>query len=364
MALTLDDQVRRSTGVTTIAQEVRMATAAEFDAMRLAISLAQSADFPPGPNPRVGCVIVDPQGVALSSGAHEGAGTPHAEVVALGAAGTSARGATAVVTLEPCAHTGRTGPCTQALIDAGIARVVFAQQDPNPAAAGGAAVLREAGLDVESGILAEASRAINPKWSAAVARGWPFVTLKIAASLDGKIAAPDGSSRWITGEAARHQVHALRSESGAVMVGIGTVIADDPALTDRRVGASYQPIPVVIGHRDVPATSKLAGSGAITLRTHDLAFALRTLYERGIRSVLVEGGPTISTALLREGLVDELIWYVAPCVAGGGLPAVQDLGVTTIDQMRRLTLTSVTQVGEDIRIDMLPARVANQGGED
>lgn len=241
---------------------------------------------------------------------------------------------------------------------------MFSLSDPNPAAAGGASVLRQAGISVESGILEERSRALNSKWSIAVSRGWPYVTLKIAASLDGRIAAADGTSRWISGEAARQQVHELRAESGAVMVGIGTVIADDPALTDRREGASYQPTPVVVGHRQVPANSKLAKSGCVALHTHDLAFALEDLYERGIRSVLVEGGPTISTALLRESLVDELIWYVAPCLSGGGLPAVADLGVTTIDEMRRLTLTSVSQVGTDVRIDMVPDHAAARGGED
>ena len=339
-----------------------MASTAEVQAMTDAIALAQQALCPPGPNPRVGCVILAPDGSQVSSGAHEGAGTPHAEVVALQAAGAAARGATAVVTLEPCSHTGRTGPCTEALLDAGVSRVVFAVCDPNPQAAGGAEALRAAGVDVEAGVLEAQAQQLNAGWGVAVSRGWPFVTLEIAASVGGKIAARGGTSRWITGEEAREEVHALRAQSGAVLVGIGTVLADDPVLTDRRPGASYQPIPVVVGRREVPAKSQLAAREPLQLRTHDLREALRELFAHGVTTVLVEGGPTIATQLLRDGLVDQVIWYIAPTVIGGGLPAVGDLGITTIAEVERFDVTSVTRVGADIRVDMAPPAKGIKGG--
>ena len=219
-------------------------------AMQRAIELAaQSPDT--RPNPKVGCVIIDPTGQVVGEGFHEGAGTAHAEIVALDRAGEAARGATAVVSLEPCNHTGRTGPCAHALIAAGVARVVFAQSDDNGKAAGGAATLRAAGIQVTEGLMAEQARAVNPYWTFAAQQKRPYVIWKTAATLDGFVAAADGSSRWITGEAAREDVHRLRAEVDAVMVGTGTMLVDDPELTARIDGdlADQQPLRVVMGQR-------------------------------------------------------------------------------------------------------------------
>ncbi len=341
-----------------------MATAAEFHAMTRAIELAAIVDAEFGPNPRVGCVLLSSDGSVIAEGAHTGVGTPHAEVAALTCAGERAHGATAVVTLEPCRHTGKTGPCTEALMRAGIRRVVFGQNDPNPVAAQGAAELTAGGIDVEGGVLAVEAANLNAKWSVAVSRGRPYVTLKIAATLDGRIAAEDGTSRWITGPEAREQVHQLRSESDAVIVGTGTAIADDPALTDRRPGATRQAVPVVLGMRALPGELQLSKAGALQIRTHDVAHALDDLYNRGFRQVLVEGGPTLATAFISAQLVDELIWYVAPVVLGGGLPALNDLHVRTIGNASRWQRNRVTTVGNDVRIDLTPISVQSSGGSD
>lgn len=339
-----------------------MATEAELRAMRRAIELAGATSLPPGPNPRVGCVLLDPQENVLSEGFHLGAGHPHAEVAALRQVGARAQGATAVVTLEPCAHTGRTGPCTQALIAAGIRRVVFGQSDPNPAAAGGASELRSAGIDVEPGLLSSEAYELNPQWSVAVSRGRPFVTAKVAGTLDGRIAALDGTSRWITGEPAREEVHALRSRVDAVVIGTGTAIADDPDLTDRRAQAGRQPRPVVVGMSDLPSHLRLNARGVIQIRTHDLAEAMTELFELGDRWVLLEGGPTLTTAMLVAGLVDELVWYVAPAMLGAGKSAIGDLGISTIAQAQRWEIAFLGLVGTDARIDLKPVSYANPEG--
>jgi diaminohydroxyphosphoribosylaminopyrimidine deaminase/5-amino-6-(5-phosphoribosylamino)uracil reductase len=328
---------------------------AETDAMRRALALAADRDAPHGPNPRVGCVLLSTDGRVVGEGFHRGAGTPHAEVAALAAAGSAASGATAVVTLEPCSHTGRTGPCTEALLAAGVARVVFAQADPNPLAAGGADVLRAAGVDVVGGVLAEEAAALNEAWSFAVAHGRPFVTWKAAATLDGRVGAADGTSRWITGPEARADVHALRATVGAVVVGVGTLLADDPHLTVRRDGevSGPQPLRVVVGERDVPAGSRILDEAAETLhlRTHDPAEVLAALAAREVRHVLLEGGPTLAGAFVAAGLVDAVRWYVAPALLGAGPAALGDAGMSTISEALRLTVTDVTRVGADVRID-------------
>src|SRR4051812_43769812 len=208
-------------------------TPAEQAAMARALELAATPGVPLGPNPRVGCVLLDDSGATVAEGHHRGAGSPHAEADALARAGERARGTTAVVTLEPCAHTGRTGPCAVALRDAGVRRVVFAQADPNPVAAGGGVLLREAGIEVEEGLRRDDARALNRTWTFAVEHGRPFVTWKFATTLDGKSAAADGTSRWITSHAARVDAHRLRALCDAMLVGTGTVEVDDPALTVR-----------------------------------------------------------------------------------------------------------------------------------
>ena len=330
------------------------------EAMGRAIELA-SATRDPSPNPRVGCLLLDPAGQVIATGAHEGAGTPHAEVIALAVAGDRARGATAVVTLEPCSHTGRTGPCTRALIDAGVARVVFGQSDPNPEAAGGAAELRRAGIAVSEGIRAADAAALNPVWSAAMSRQRPTVTWKVAATLDGRVAAADGSSRWITGDAARQQVQEIRAQHDAVLVGTNTMLVDDPELTARTDGA-VQPWRIVMGQRSVPAAARVRRAEPTDrfwqIPTRDPAFALAQMVRRDIHTVLLEGGPALAGSFLRAGLIDRVIWYTAPAILAAGTGAVSDLGIGSIDGAWRLSLQEVSRVGDDVRIDLIPIAAA------
>jgi diaminohydroxyphosphoribosylaminopyrimidine deaminase/5-amino-6-(5-phosphoribosylamino)uracil reductase len=322
-------------------------TAAEQAAMARALALAASPGVPLGPNPRVGCVLLDDAGVTVAEGHHRGAGSPHGEADALAQAGERARGTTAVVTLEPCAHTGRTGPCAVALRDAGVRRVVFAQGDPNPVAAGGAALLREAGVDVEEGLMVDEARALNRVWTFAVEKGRPFVTWKFATTLDGRSAAADGTSRWVSGRAARLDTHRLRALCDVMLVGTNTVEVDDPQLTvrdehDRPL--PHQPLRVVMGERDLPATRRVFDAQAETLhlRTRDPETALKTLYARDRQHVFLEGGPTLAAAFVRAGLVDEIVAYVAPMLLGAGQQAVADLGITTIAAAFRPVVTDVT----------------------
>ncbi|QQS00880.1 MAG: bifunctional diaminohydroxyphosphoribosylaminopyrimidine deaminase/5-amino-6-(5-phosphoribosylamino)uracil reductase RibD [Austwickia sp.] len=331
-------------------------------AMRLALKAA--ARGPLGdPNPRVGAVITAVDGTVVGVGHHRGAGTRHAEVAALDEAGERARGGTAYVTLEPCDHVGRTGPCSRALVAAGVARVVYAQPDPNPTAAGGAHTLRAAGVAVEQGLFEADARALNAAWSAAMELGRPFVTWKFAASLDGRSAAADGTSQWITGPAARADVHARRAECGAIVVGTGTALADDPRLTVRDAAGRLvgrQPLRVVVGRRDLPPTARVLDGDAPTLqvRTHDPEAALAALHERGIRHVWLEGGPTLAAAFLRADAVDEVLAYVAPVLLGAGPAAVGDLGVGTLAAAYRLRLAQAEAVGDDVRLTLRPARAA------
>lgn len=326
------------------------------DVALMRLALEQATRGPLGnPNPRVGAIISDPAGVIVGEGFHEGAGTPHAEVVALRQAGLAARGGTAVVTLEPCAHTGRTAPCAGALIEADVARVVFAQADPNPSARGGRGLLEAAGIRTTAGVLAQEAEALNDAWTFSVVAGRPKVTWKFAATLDGRSAAADGSSRWITGPLARADVHQLRAQCDAILVGTGTVFADDPALTVRRPAASTtgrQPLRVVMGRRPVPETAHVLDGAAMTIQltTHDPAKALKALAAREIHHVWLEGGPTVAAAFLAAGLVDEVVAYLAPILLGSGESAVGDLGIQTIDQALRLVPHEVTTIGADIRI--------------
>ncbi len=315
--------------------------------MREALALAVSADAPRGPNPRVGCLLLSPDGTVVGRGYHRGAGSPHAEVAALADAGDAARGATAVVTLEPCRHTGRTGPCTQALIDAGIVRVVYAIDDPTGQAGGGAGVLRAAGIEVEAGLLAEEAAGVNRAWMHVQRHGRPFVTVKTAISLDGRVADATGGPTAITGPAARVFVHELRSRCDAVLVGTGTALVDDPQLTVRGSNGEVrgpQPLRAVMGTRDLPARLRVLDDAApsVLLRTHDPREALRQLLERGVERVLVEGGPTITAAFLDAGLVDEIVWLVAPRLLGGGPVALPRLGT-----MRNVRVSAVRRIGND-----------------
>ncbi|MGW5239819.1 bifunctional diaminohydroxyphosphoribosylaminopyrimidine deaminase/5-amino-6-(5-phosphoribosylamino)uracil reductase RibD [Monashia sp. NPDC004114] len=334
--------------------------------MRRALHLAASGPWP-DPNPRVGCVLVGPAGEVVGEGYHRGAGSPHAEVDAVAAAGTRSRGSTAYVTLEPCSHAGRTGPCADLLVAAGVARVVFAQTDPNPEAAGGAEVLRRAGVDTVGGVLADEAAALNDRWSRTVALGRPLVTWKFAATLDGRSAASDGTSQWITGEAARADVHVQRAMRDAVLVGTGTVIADDPRLTVRMPDggeAARQPLRVVMGERSVPRGARLYdGPGEVLhLATREPGEALRALWDRGVRDVWLEGGPTLAAAFLTAGLVDEVYAYLAPALLGDGRAAVGDLGIGTVSDLVRLVPVEVTCVGDDIRIHAITQACADPSG--
>lgn len=311
-----------------------------------------------GPNPRVGCVLLAPDGATIGEGWHAGAGTPHAEVRAIAdarAAGHDTAGATAVVTLEPCAHTGRTGPCTRALLTAGVTRVVHAVADPDPLAAGGGQVLVDAGVDVVSGLAREEGEAVLGPWLTAVRRGRPVVTLKIAATLDGRVAAADGTSRWITSPAAREHAHRVRATVDAIVVGTGTALADDPALTARTAEgdlAAHQPLRVVVGHRAVPARARLRGPGGelVALDTHDPSVVLADLARRDVRHAVVEGGPVLAAAFLAAGVVDELHVYLAPVLLGAGRSAVADLGITTLGDALRWRTVALEQVGPDVLV--------------
>ena len=332
-----------------------MVSQLEIAAMRRALELAASPDAPLGPNPRVGCVLVDQAGNTVAEGYHRGAGRAHAEIEALQRAGAAAAGATAVVTLEPCDHTGRTGPCSLALIAAGVRRVVYAQSDDSPAAHGGAERLRSAAIDVESGVLEKQARELNHVWTFATEHHRPFVTWKFAASLDGRSSAADGSSRWITSEQARADVHRLRAEADAILVGTGTALADDPRLTvrhDRHRPHEQQPLRVVMGMRDLPSKSRVLDAAAETLhlRSRDVTKALAELFQRGRQHVWLEGGPTVAGAFWRAGRVDRVVAYLAPSLLGNGSAALMDAGVGTVSGAIRLDIDDVSRVGPDLRI--------------
>ncbi len=340
---------------------------AERSAMRRALALAVTPGVPLGPNPRVGCVLLAPDGTTVAEGFHRGAGGPHAEVEALREAGDDARGTTAVVTLEPCNHTGRTGPCSEALVAAGVRRVVFAQTDTNPVATGGAERLREAGIEVEPGLLAEEAQTVNRTWTFALENGRPFVTWKFATTLDGRSAAADGTSRWVSSRAARLDTHRLRGLCDTMLVGTSTVEIDDPELTVRDEvdePVAHQPLRAVMGLRDLAPDRRILNDRAETvhLRTRDPREALDELFARDRQHVFLEGGPTLARAFLSNGLVDEVVGYVAPMLLGAGRNAVADLGIGTITDALHLHVTDVSVLqghdGEDtnVRLTMSPMR--------
>lgn len=338
---------------------------AERYAMQRALAIAATPGVPMGPNPRVGCVLLAPDGTTVAEGFHRGAGTLHAEAAALAEAGEAARGATAVVTLEPCNHTGRTGPCSEALIAAGVRRVVYAQPDANPVAVGGAGRLREAGIEVVGGVMIEEAQALNRAWTFAIARRRPFVTWKFATTLDGRSAATDGTSRWVSSRAARLDTHRLRALCDTMLVGTGTVEVDDPELTVRDEvdePVADQPLRAVMGLRDLPGDRRIFNDRAETvhLRTRDPHEALARLHELDRQHVFLEGGPHLAGAFLAAGLVDEVVAYVAPMLLGAGTSAVGELGIATIADAVHLHVTDVTVLqghdGEDtnVRLTMKP----------
>ncbi|MDT0183136.1 bifunctional diaminohydroxyphosphoribosylaminopyrimidine deaminase/5-amino-6-(5-phosphoribosylamino)uracil reductase RibD [Microbacterium sp. ARD31] len=333
------------------------ASGIERDAMHRALALA--ARGPRGVNPQVGAVILAPDGTVLAEGWHRGAGTPHAEVDALSRlAPGGASGATAVVTLEPCNHTGRTGPCSEALIAAGVARVVYAASDPGPHSAGGAERLRAAGVDVDAGVRAEDAEQLIASWLTVQRLGRPHVTVKWAQSLDGRAAASDGSSQWITGPDARADVHRRRARADAIVAGTGTVLADDPALTARDDAGGLlpdQPVPVVIGRRPIPETAAVRRHPKPLRQFDDLSTALAELGAQGVHRVFVEGGPTLASAFLRAGLADEVLVYVAPVLLGGDRLALTDIGVGTIGEALRLQTSRIDRLGDDLLVVAHPS---------
>jgi diaminohydroxyphosphoribosylaminopyrimidine deaminase/5-amino-6-(5-phosphoribosylamino)uracil reductase len=350
--------------------------------MRSALALARRGLGNTWPNPSVGCVVVQ-NGRVVGRAFTAPGGRPHAEPQALGMAGASARGATAYVTLEPCCHHGRTPPCTDALIGAGIARVVIAARDPDPRVNGqGVAKLRAAGIAVEEGVLAGEAAEILAGFHQRTTTGRPLVTLKLASTLDGRIATHSGESRWITREPARRAAHVLRGRHDAILVGVGTVMADDPDLTCRLPGFRPTPIVRVVAdsHLRTSMTSRLVASaretptwmlirhGTDATRRHafadvgirlievagaeagvDLQAGLLALGTAGITRLLVEGGAQVAAALLRGGLVDRIAWFHAPAVMGGDAwPAVQAFGIDRLDAMPRFVRQHATPVGEDM----------------
>jgi len=340
------------------------------DAERAAMSQALDAALggPRGANPLVGAVILDPEGKVLSVGHHRGAGTAHAEADALARArehGIDVTGGTIVVTLEPCNHQGRTGPCAQAIIAAGLARVIYAIDDPHDPAAGGAATLRDAGIQVESGLDAGRARELNARWLAAVVQRRPFVTLHIAQTLDARIAAEDGTSQWISGPESLRDNHGIRQRIDAILVGTGTVAIDDPRLTARTPDgelAAHQPLRVVMGLHPIPENAAILGDDgrALHLATRDPGEALAELFTQGVRHVMVEGGSRIISAFLTAGLVDELVVYQAPTLLGSGKNSVAGLGVRTLSEAQTWDWDhsdggAVRHLGRDLRLHLQPA---------
>lgn len=327
-------------------------------AMALAVEQAQAVKGATYPNPPVGAVILAADGAIAGVGGTEPAGGAHAEVVALRAAGSRAAGGTAVLTLEPCNHHGRTGPCVDALLDARVASVAYAVADPNPVAAGGAQRLRDAGIAVTGGLRAE-EVAHGPlrEWLHKQKTGLPHVTWKFATSVDGRSAAADGSSQWITSETARADLHRRRAAADAIVVGTGTVFADNPTLTARLADGSpapTQPLRVVVGEREIPPESNVCkgDSPTVILRTRDPEEVLRALADR--TDVLLEGGPTLAGAFLRAGLVHRILAYVAPILLGGPITAVDDVGAASIGDALRWHYDGVEQIGPDLLLSMVP----------
>jgi len=311
-----------------------------------------------GTNPQVGAVILGDNGEILAEGWHHGAGTPHAEVVALqnlAAKGIDSAGLTAVVSLEPCNHTGKTGPCSEALIRAGIKTVVFAAEDPGENSGGGSATLVEAGVRVVSGVLEAEAEEEGRVWLTSARLGRPFVTLKWASSLDGRAAANDGTSKWISGPESRADSHRRRAEVDAILVGTQTVIFDDPELTARKTDGTlydHQPLRVVLGESEIPLDARVFNDSAETihLRTRSIHGALAELFDRGIKHVWIEGGAKVASNFVKLGLVDEYLTYLAPMIIGGDRTAINNIDVDTISDARQLIFKEVKSLGSDIFI--------------
>jgi diaminohydroxyphosphoribosylaminopyrimidine deaminase/5-amino-6-(5-phosphoribosylamino)uracil reductase len=327
-------------------------------AMRLAVEQSAAVKGSTYPNPPVGAVILDRDGEVVGVGATEPPGGPHAEVVALRRAGRLADGGTAVVTLEPCNHHGRTPPCTEALVAAGISKVAYAVVDPNPVAAGGASRLGEAGIEVLPAVLTdEVEGGPLREWLHKQRTGLPHVTWKFATSVDGRSAAADGSSQWITSEAARADVHRRRAAADAIVVGTGTVFIDDPVLTARLPDGSLaerQPLRVVVGEREIAPEARVLNddSRTMVIRTHEPREVIKALSDR--TDILLEGGPTLAGAFLRAGVIDRILAYVAPILLGGPISAVDDVGVLSIAHAQRWRFDGIQPIGPDLLLSLIP----------
>lgn len=308
-----------------------------------------------GANPQVGAVILDENLNIIAEGFHNGAGSAHAEVKALQQLEVIPAGATAVVTLEPCNHQGRTGPCAKALIDAGISRVVFGASDPGDASANGAKTLQQAGVEVIGGLFADEITSQQKTWFTATNLKRPFITLKWAQTLDGRSAASDKTSKWISGTESRNHVHKMRSEIDAIIVGTSTAILDDPELTARKEDGSlyeHQPMRIIIGERTLPDNLRVFNDLAETeaFATRDLKEVIDKLYEKQFKHVLVEGGAKLISAFLEAGLFDEILVYQAPLLVGGTNVAVEELGISTMQDAMQLSFTEVSRLGQDVFI--------------
>jgi len=322
------------------------------DYMSRALELAINADLARDTNPIVGAVIVDAAGKIVGQGFHNGSGTAHAEVVAIADAGEKAKGATLYCTLEPCNAQGKTGPCAQAIISAGILRVVVAQRDPNVAMSGGAQTLIAAGIAVEFDVMSEQARELNASWNFAHETNRPWVIWKTATSLDGFISAVDGTSQWITGEPARERVQEIRASVGAIVTGSGTVLADDPLLTVRSLSEENQPLRVIVGDREIPKDAKVFTGPKPAIRIKgDLSEVISALWqEHGIHKVLVEAGAAIAHSIWTADLVDEIYWFQAPVLIGDGTPAIGPFGVNTLANAPRFPQYQLDRVGLDLLI--------------
>jgi diaminohydroxyphosphoribosylaminopyrimidine deaminase/5-amino-6-(5-phosphoribosylamino)uracil reductase len=320
--------------------------------MSRAIELAGKVDLSRDVNPTVGAVIVDSSGTVVGEGWHNGSGTDHAEVMAIAQAGTKAVGATLYCTLEPCNAQGKTGPCAQAVIAAGITKVVIAQADPHRAMSGGVKTLQAAGIEVEVGLLQDSAIDLNASWNFAQENNRPWVIWKTATTLDGFVAAEDGSSKWITGEPARERVQEIRASVGAILTGTGTVLADDPLLTVRALPDDQQPMRVIVGDRELPATSQIfTGTNPAIRMPGDLSKVITELWqEHGVHKVLVEAGSHVSQSLWSANLVDEVYWFQAPVILGSGKPAIGNFGVNTLANASRFPEYQVDRVGLDLLV--------------
>ena len=320
--------------------------------MQRAIALSEKGLGRTAPNPIVGAVIIATDGTVIAEGFHDRhKSADHAEVVALKIAGDKARGATMFVTLEPCNHTGTTGPCTQAIIGAGIKSVVFAVADPNPTASGGAATLKAAGIEVVAGVGVDEASYSNRAWLTKIIEGRPFITWKVAATLDGKIAAQDGTSKWITNEASRADVQKVRRTVDAIMVGTQTVIADDPHLIPRDGLTSGNPLRIVCGTQELPKGAQVLDSAAPTkvIASKDLEVVASELLATGVNHILLESGPTLASAMVHACMLDELMIYQGPSLLGAGKNFVADLGALTLDHAMKMPRVSTETFGDDVK---------------